>query len=84
MERVGFRLLKEGMHALLHKSLGFTSNNRFIATELFRMVQGPHSSGNSSMNASMHACIQHPCMHVCMHGRTKKGERKEGWIHGWI
>ena len=26
-------------------SSGFTSNHRLIATELFRMVQGPHSSG---------------------------------------
>ena len=26
-------------------SLGFTSNHRFNATELFRMVQVPHSSG---------------------------------------
>ena len=28
------------------RSSGFTSNHRFIAAELFRMVQGPHSSGN--------------------------------------
>ena len=30
----------------LDTSLGFTSNHRFNATELFRMVQVPHSSGN--------------------------------------
>ena len=29
-----------------------TSNHRFIATELFRMVQGPHSSGNFDDNFS--------------------------------
>ena len=31
---------------LLYNFTGFSSNHRFIATELFRMVQGPHSSGN--------------------------------------
>ena len=34
------------IYIYLHRSSGFTSNHRFIATELFRMVQGPHSSGN--------------------------------------
>ena len=30
----------------LRRSSGLTNNHRFIGTELFRMVQGPHSSGN--------------------------------------
>ena len=34
------------IYILFHRSSGFTSNHCFIATELFRMVQGPHSSGN--------------------------------------
>ena len=35
-----------GIWFCVGRSSGFTSNHRFIATELFRMMQGPHSSGN--------------------------------------
>ena len=34
------------IYTYIYITSGFTSNHRFIATELFRMIQGPHSSGN--------------------------------------
>ena len=38
------------LYIYIYIYIGFTSNHRFIATELFRMVQGPHSSGNFDDN----------------------------------
>ena len=44
--RVSYPYAPEEWTETTYRSSGFTSNRRFIATELFRRVRGLHSSGN--------------------------------------
>ena len=44
--RISYPYAPEEWTETTYRSSGFMSNHRFIATELFRRVRGPHSSGN--------------------------------------